>query len=63
MSKQPPNQELVAKDLHGLEWRFRHIFRGNTFLFIVCDNNHLVTTWSVYSLWGLFSQPFSVFST
>ncbi|KAK4765503.1 hypothetical protein SAY86_026593 [Trapa natans] len=28
MSKQPPNQELVAKDLHGTEWRFRHIFRG-----------------------------------
>lgn len=29
MSKQPPTQELVAKDLHGNEWRFRHIFRGN----------------------------------
>ncbi|KAJ9709995.1 hypothetical protein PVL29_001460 [Vitis rotundifolia] len=28
MSKQPPTQELVAKDLHGNEWRFRHIFRG-----------------------------------
>ena len=34
MSKQPPTQELVAKDLHGNEWRFRHIFRGNVcFLF------------------------------
>ena len=29
MSRQPPTQELVAKDLHGNEWRFRHIFRGN----------------------------------
>lgn len=28
MSQHPPNQELVAKDLHGIEWRFRHIFRG-----------------------------------
>jgi hypothetical protein len=22
MSQQPPSQELVAKDLHGVEWRF-----------------------------------------
>lgn len=29
MSKQPPNQELVAKDLHANAWRFRHIFRGD----------------------------------
>nr|CAB3471491.1 unnamed protein product [Digitaria exilis] len=28
MSQSPPTQELVAKDLHGTEWRFRHIFRG-----------------------------------
>lgn len=28
MAKNPPSQELVAKDLHGVEWRFRHIFRG-----------------------------------
>ncbi|OMO77474.1 hypothetical protein COLO4_25151 [Corchorus olitorius] len=28
MSMQPPKQELVAKDLHGNEWRFEHIFRG-----------------------------------
>ncbi|KNA07671.1 hypothetical protein SOVF_169770 isoform C, partial [Spinacia oleracea] len=27
MSRQPPTQELVAKDLHSNEWRFRHIFR------------------------------------
>lgn len=24
----PPCQELVAKDLHGFEWNFRHIYRG-----------------------------------
>ncbi|THG04516.1 hypothetical protein TEA_010707 [Camellia sinensis var. sinensis] len=27
MSQQPPWQELVASDLHGSEWHFRHIFR------------------------------------
>ncbi|CDP16576.1 unnamed protein product [Coffea canephora] len=28
MSRQPLTQELVAKDLHGNEWWFRDIFRG-----------------------------------
>uniref|UniRef100_A0A0A9AYC4 TF-B3 domain-containing protein n=1 Tax=Arundo donax TaxID=35708 RepID=A0A0A9AYC4_ARUDO len=23
-----PSQELIAKDLHGMKWRFRHIYRG-----------------------------------
>ncbi|KAG6555975.1 hypothetical protein Mapa_001915 [Marchantia paleacea] len=42
MSLNPPNQELVAKDLHGNEWRFRHIFRGQ-------PKRHLLTTgWSVF---------------
>lgn len=27
-SQQPPAQELIARDLHGNEWKFRHIFRG-----------------------------------
>lgn len=27
-SMNPPCQELVAKDLHGVEWNFRHIYRG-----------------------------------
>ncbi|RWW07263.1 hypothetical protein GW17_00029362 [Ensete ventricosum] len=35
LSQQIPTQELVAKDLHNFEWRFKHIFRGkhlqNTF--------------------------------
>lgn len=26
--QQRPSQELVAKDLHGIEWKFRHIYRG-----------------------------------
>ncbi|KAH9329296.1 hypothetical protein KI387_001404, partial [Taxus chinensis] len=42
MSHQPPTQELVAKDLHGNDWRFRHIFRGQ-------PRRHLLTTgWSVF---------------
>ncbi|KAG0489928.1 hypothetical protein HPP92_006791 [Vanilla planifolia] len=42
MGKQPPAQELVAKDLHGVEWRFRHIFRGQ-------PRRHLLQSgWSVF---------------
>jgi auxin response factor len=38
----PPCQELVAKDLHGKEWNFRHIYRGH-------PRRHLLTTgWSVF---------------
>lgn len=28
MSQPIPTQELAAKDLHGFQWRFKHIFRG-----------------------------------
>ncbi|XP_010540471.1 PREDICTED: auxin response factor 3-like [Tarenaya hassleriana] len=39
-SQPRPSQELVARDLHGLEWRFRHIYRGQ-------PRRHLLTTgWS-----------------
>ncbi|KAK9072351.1 hypothetical protein SSX86_008785 [Deinandra increscens subsp. villosa] len=42
MSKQPPTQELAAKDLHGNEWHFRHIFRGQ-------PRRHLLQSgWSVF---------------
>ncbi|CDP21687.1 unnamed protein product, partial [Coffea canephora] len=45
MSQHPPNQELVAKDLHGNEWRFRHIFRGIIKAFSVdFQVNHEATT-------------------
>ncbi|XP_019460128.1 PREDICTED: auxin response factor 6-like isoform X2 [Lupinus angustifolius] len=41
-SQQPPCQELIARDLHGHEWKFRHIFRGQ-------PKRHLLTTgWSVF---------------
>lgn len=28
MTQATPTQELCATDLHGYEWRFKHIFRG-----------------------------------
>nr|QGJ03866.1 ARF4 [Eucommia ulmoides] len=41
-TKQRPSQELVAKDLHGVEWKFRHIYRGQ-------PRRHLLTTgWSIF---------------
>ncbi|KAL8533372.1 hypothetical protein ACS0TY_009671 [Phlomoides rotata] len=37
-----PTQELIAKDLHGTEWHFKHIFRGQ-------PRMHLLTTgWSTF---------------
>ncbi|XP_010912181.1 auxin response factor 11 isoform X2 [Elaeis guineensis] len=42
MSQSTPTQELAAKDLHGFEWRFKHIFRGQ-------PRRHLLTTgWSTF---------------
>ena len=49
MSKQPPTQELVAKDLHANEWRFKHIFRGNCSL-IVFSPSRLLSYSIVYSI-------------
>ncbi|CAM8985883.1 unnamed protein product [Rhodiola kirilowii] len=41
-TQQRPSQEIVAKDLHGQEWRFRHIYRGQ-------PRRHLLTTgWSAF---------------
>ncbi|CAL0307678.1 unnamed protein product [Lupinus luteus] len=31
-SLQPPAQELIARDLHDVEWKFRHIFRECLFI-------------------------------
>uniref|UniRef100_A0A1J3IZW1 Auxin response factor n=1 Tax=Noccaea caerulescens TaxID=107243 RepID=A0A1J3IZW1_NOCCA len=42
MTQTTPTQELVARDLHGFEWRFKHIFRGQ-------PRRHLLTTgWSTF---------------
>ncbi|CAI8606298.1 unnamed protein product [Vicia faba] len=41
-SQQPPAQELIARDLHDNDWKFKHIFRGQ-------PKRHLLTTgWSVF---------------
>ncbi|XP_031132202.1 auxin response factor 3-like isoform X1 [Ipomoea triloba] len=40
--QQRPSQELVARDLHGITWKFRHIYRGQ-------PRRHLLTTgWSAF---------------
>ncbi|KAJ0729240.1 putative transcription factor ARF family [Helianthus annuus] len=40
--QQRPSQELIAKDLHGVVWKFRHIYRGQ-------PRRHLLTTgWSIF---------------
>ncbi|XP_010544846.1 PREDICTED: auxin response factor 18 [Tarenaya hassleriana] len=42
MTQATPAQELVARDLLGFEWRFKHIFRGQ-------PRRHLLTTgWSTF---------------
>jgi auxin response factor len=42
MTQPIPTQELVAKDLHGVEWHFKHIFRGQ-------PRRHLLTSgWSTF---------------
>ncbi|GLT53943.1 hypothetical protein SLA2020_271770 [Shorea laevis] len=42
MSQQPPVQGLVAKDLQGFKWHFRHIYRGH-------PRRHLLTSgWSTF---------------
>ncbi|OIW13497.1 hypothetical protein TanjilG_29238 [Lupinus angustifolius] len=41
-AQQTPTQELAAKDLHGFEWKFKHILRGQ-------PRRHLLTTgWSSF---------------
>ncbi|CAJ1979294.1 unnamed protein product [Sphenostylis stenocarpa] len=41
-SAEPPVQTVVAKDVHGETWRFRHIYRGT-------PRRHLLTTgWSSF---------------
>ncbi|KAI4376110.1 hypothetical protein MLD38_013902 [Melastoma candidum] len=42
MTQSTPTQELVARDLHGYEWKFKHIFTGQ-------PRRHLLTTgWSTF---------------
>jgi auxin response factor len=48
-SQQRPSQELVGKDLHGTEWKFRHIYRGSTPIELYIDWVSLA--WD--SLWAI----------
>ncbi|OEL32726.1 Auxin response factor 12 [Dichanthelium oligosanthes] len=53
-TQQPPAQELIARDIHDVEWKFRHIFRGkfekiwrlcilNLFSFFLVENLTLLS--------------------
>ncbi|KAL4372554.1 hypothetical protein AHAS_Ahas06G0277400 [Arachis hypogaea] len=59
-SQQRPSQELVAKDLHGLEWRFRHIYRGISFITILmclhARSNHFLSFYEQGSHGDICSQ-------
>ncbi|KAF5961975.1 hypothetical protein HYC85_003184 [Camellia sinensis] len=52
MTQSTPTQDLVAKDLHGYEWRFKHIFRGKSHPschLLRQPRRHLLTTgWSTF---------------
>jgi len=52
MSQPTPTQELVAKDLHGYEWRFKHIFRGKI------DEKFLLKSLRFYFLFGYLLNDF-----
>ncbi|KAJ0239644.1 AUX/IAA domain-containing protein [Hirschfeldia incana] len=42
LTQQIPTQEIVAEDVHGYKWKFKHIFRGT-------PRRHLLTTgWSTF---------------
>jgi len=47
-SQQPPAQELIARDLHDVEWKFRHIFRGKV-LFLCCFNSYYLAFYGTSS--------------
>lgn len=52
MTQATPTQELVAKDLHGFEWKFKHIFRGN-FLFLYSKSSLKIYAFASCSNFGV----------
>ncbi|MBA0820595.1 hypothetical protein Gohar_022118, partial [Gossypium harknessii] len=61
MNDATPTQELVAKDLHGYEWRFKHIFRGNmntTSQFIIGLNKYLEALSNKFAVGMRFKMKF-----
>lgn len=47
MTQPTPTQDLVAKDLHGYEWRFKHIFRGTN---VTCGHHFTFLSFLVLSM-------------
>ena len=44
MSQLTPSQEIIAKDIHGHEWSFKHTLRGDhsIFHFKICEYLSLI---------------------
>ena len=67
-SQQPPAQELIARDLHGNEWKFRHIFRGELQSWVSCsliaNVGIFLSVWDFYVsfLFTMFEIVFYFFS-
>ncbi|XLU78055.1 hypothetical protein S245_001476, partial [Arachis hypogaea] len=40
MTMKNPTQELVAKDIHGVEWKFKYIYRVTCIQFNPVDENY-----------------------
>lgn len=62
-TQQPPAQELIARDLHDNEWKFRHIFRGKyglfRRLFLICCYSVIYVYWYEQYLCHIF-LPFNI---
>ncbi|RZC91438.1 hypothetical protein C5167_027502 [Papaver somniferum] len=62
MTQATPTQELIAKDLHGYEWRFKHIFRvynkPRTSQFIIGLNKYLESLKNGFSVGMRFKMRF-----
>ncbi|KAF8081203.1 hypothetical protein N665_0900s0011 [Sinapis alba] len=42
MSQPTPSQEIIAKDIHGHEWNFKHTFKGSLILFHIIFCGYLL---------------------
>ncbi|XLT09393.1 hypothetical protein HN51_055186, partial [Arachis hypogaea] len=44
MTMKNPTQELVAKDIHGVQWKFKHIYRVRCIQFNPVDENYFISS-------------------
>ncbi|XP_054816942.1 putative auxin response factor 14 [Prosopis cineraria] len=49
MTQKTPTQEVVVRDLHGFEWKFRHIYKGHyVHLGVLAPTSHSVITGTIF---------------